>query len=314
VFQIPSGKTFSNFYELGKLVGHGSFGAVFECKHSSSTKGSSWIKKFLHKTPGPRSGSGSEKSHHPALVVKVLNKEIFVKNSWTSRFGSRGLELALNCDHPNIVRYYQFLEDDERNFAVMQRYFGNDLFDWIKQQPKKVSEESASSVMHQILSAISKVHELECIHCDIKAENFIFEDKQNKGKLKLVDFGNALADDSRPIAGTTGYCAPEVFTGNFTSKIDIFSAGVILFVLLTKEMPFDSRSIEQYKISIERAKTEGLWKVLNLRGDRLRDASENAKDLLSKMLCLDPDDRISSSEALTHPWFPSSHTVENRPI
>ena len=108
----------------------------------------------------------------------------------------------------------------------------------------------------------------------------------------------------RPVQGTTGYCAPEVYTGVYNEKADLFSAGVVLFVLLTCEMPFDCGTAERYRAAVQGVEEEGgVWRVVNRRSDRLRGVSDEGKELVERLLEPNPQKRISAKQALHHRWF-----------
>ena len=105
------------------------------------------------------------------------------------------------------------------------------------------------------------------------------------------------------MVGTTGYCPPEVFSGFYTEKVDLFSAGVLLFIMVAGEMPFECRDVQQYQASLELARRDGIWEVLNMKGDRLRNCSRACRDLIGILLSLDEHCRPSAEEALLHDWF-----------
>ena len=208
----------------------------------------------------------------------------------------------------------------------MDRYTGQDLFDYVMEH-RPLSEPRASAIMTQVLKAVSYIHNLHAIHRDIKPENFMFESKSPNANLKLVDFGSCTCESSfthyppsssilplkrRAIVGTTGYCPPEVFTGIYNEKVDLFSSGVLLFIMVTGEMPFECRDLGQYQASLERAKRDGLWKVLNMKGDRLRECSAECKDLIAQLLCINEASRPSAASALLHPWIETSSSVNRR--
>ena len=317
VFQIPPDRTFSEYYDLGREIGKGSFGSVFECQVAAKKpiKQSLWQRltsRFSNDTKHAKS------SLAVPLACKVLSKARIETQGWIERFGIQGLSAALNHSHPNVVQYFQFLEDSDKMYVIMSRFSGSDLFDFVIDN-RPLSEQDIRRLLRQILSAVSFVHSLHCIHRDIKTENFVFE----QGKLKLVDFGSCEWDNERDeevapgsmqiasvlrtkprsVVGTTGYCAPETFIHLYDEKVDVFSVGVILFILATGQMPFECRTVQQYVKSLENAKEMGLWTVLNVKGDRLKGRSDGLRDLLEKMLALDPGQRWNAQAALGHEWL-----------
>jgi calcium-dependent protein kinase len=204
----------------------------------------------------------------------------------------------------------------------MERMYGCDLFEWIL-DVNPFSEAEAAELFRQVLEAIAFVHANHAVHADIKPENFMFDQdrlsQEFKPRLVLVDFGSCIFDPStlppsdesscilplkpRPVQGTTGYCAPEVYSSVYNEKADLFSAGVLLFILLTCEMPFDCSTAERYRAAVQSLEKEGLWRIVNRRSDRLRGVSEEARDLVGRLLEPDPNKRISARQALSHSWF-----------
>ena len=327
VFHIPQGKSFGDFYHLGEEIGHGSSGTVFDCSAtkviSNVTVRSSWISKLLSRLVSAKSNTGEK----PTLACKILMKTGCDSKGWLEKFGLRGIQAALATSHPCIVRYHEFIEDSTNMYAVMDRYSGQDLFDYVMQH-RPLSEPRASAIMTQVLKAISYIHNIHAIHRDIKPENFMFESKSPCANLKLVDFGSCTCESivtpnpntssilplkRRSIVGTTGYCPPEVFSGIYNEKVDLFSAGVLLFIMVTGEMPFECRDVNQYQASLDRAKRDGVWKVLNMKGDRLRDCSGECKELIEQLLSIDESLRPSAAVTLDHIWFQNANLFRSRP-
>jgi len=165
---------------------------------------------------------------------------------------------------------------------------------------KFFSEKGAANIMRQLLSAVAYCHSKKVVHRDLKLENLLFSSHDKDAALKIIDFGAAqvLNSDIKLSAriGTPLYIAPEVLSGEYTKSCDIWSCGVILYILLSGLPPFSaSCEAELYK-KIKRAQyklTGPRWKVL----------SKEAKDLVHRMMKRDPERRYSALEALNHPWI-----------
>ena len=144
-------------------------------------------------------------------------------------------------DHPNIVKLYEIYYDKARYYAVMEYCAGGELFDQIVKKPY-YSESDAAVVMKQLLSAVSYIHAMGITHRDIKPENLLLDSKEGN-QIKLVDFGSSQVLTKGQMlkerVGTPYYMAPEILAGSYNEKCDIWSCGVILFLLLSGETPFD---------------------------------------------------------------------------
>ena len=156
-----------------------------------------------------------------------------------------------------------------------------------------MSELEAASEIKKVLSALQYCHSQGIMHRDIKPENIMFGEG---GDIRLIDFGFAVACNNRrahlPVAGTPYYIAPEVLDSAYGVECDIWSLGVVIYQLLTGQMPFDGKNLDGIFNSIRKGKF-----VLPLY------LSEQARDLISKMIVKNPNDRITAFEALKHPWI-----------
>eukprot|EP00929_Paragymnodinium_shiwhaense_P123508 TRINITY_DN9746_c0_g1_i2.p1 TRINITY_DN9746_c0_g1~~TRINITY_DN9746_c0_g1_i2.p1 ORF type:complete len:470 (-),score=67.04 TRINITY_DN9746_c0_g1_i2:166-1575(-) len=165
---------------------------------------------------------------------------------------------------------------------------------------KQFNEAQAAQASYQMLLAISYLHSHNIVHCDIKLENFLYDSTGDQANLKLIDFGFSKMWDHRHAIhskrGTPSYTAPEVFIGDFTDKCDLWSLGVVVFILLGGHSPFPMRD---EKVCRERIlKGDITW-----REDRWCHLSANALDFVKRLLVTNPDKRMSADEALQHPWL-----------
>ena len=174
-----------------------------------------------------------------------------------------------------------------------------DLFEKIASQQKFIKGE-AVSLIEELLRALNHCHHLGIIHRDIKPENIVYS---NDGTLKLIDFGLAIKEKSYSVKGIVGsqhYIAPEIVKGGlFTTACDIWSLGVVMYVLLCGFLPIVGNSTEEIFENVKSFKTpdftDKVWKPI----------SNEAKDLLTKLMDPNHKTRITAEEALEHPWFKS---------
>jgi len=159
--------------------------------------------------------------------------------------------------------------------------------------------------MRQLLSCINYLHSVGIVHCDLKPENILLEDNRELQQLKIIDFGFAQeinkADNQRlsKTWGTPHYSAPEVFEGDYCEKVDLWSAGVICYLLLSDEFPFWGETREELIQVIKQGN-------LSFTTSTWDNVSDSAKDFISKLLTVEEDKRLSADEALSHPWIQQS--------
>uniref|UniRef100_A0A6B2LAQ8 non-specific serine/threonine protein kinase n=1 Tax=Arcella intermedia TaxID=1963864 RepID=A0A6B2LAQ8_9EUKA len=199
-------------------------------------------------------------------------------------------------DHKNIVKMYDIFEDHEHYYVVMELVSGGELFDQIVEKGF-FPEEEACQLIKQILSALTYLEQHKICHRDLKPENLIFTDETHT-TLKLIDFGEAksYADGLiREYVGTTDYMAPEIIKGGeYDNRVDLWSLGVIAFVMLCGFPPWEGENESEVFVNIMTLRYEfpsPEWDAV----------SEDAKDFIRQLL-VEMDDRLTAKEARLHPW------------
>eukprot|EP00801_Mesodinium_rubrum_P003161 Mrub_03161.p1 GENE.Mrub_03161~~Mrub_03161.p1 ORF type:complete len:463 (+),score=141.88 Mrub_03161:81-1391(+) len=211
------------------------------------------------------------------------------------------LGILKKLDHPNIVKLYEYYEDQKCVYLVMEMLRGGELFDRIVAQ-SYLDEKLARQVFNQITRSLNYCHKCNIVHRDLKPENFMTVDKDS-WDIKLIDFGlaknyKATADLLTTKAGTPYYIAPEVLTGKYDHMCDIWSLGVILYIMLCGYPPFRGETDQEILLRVKKGKFE-------FDGEEWEYISKDAKDLVSQMLVLDPSKRITAEDILSHNWFAS---------
>lgn len=231
------------------------------------------------------------------VAIKVIPKE----NS-PNHFLMEEVKILSEVDHPNIIKYLKHYESEKYLYVVTEYCAGGDLFQKIIDQGK-FSEDEAVTVMEELLRAINHCHHLGIIHRDLKPENILYTTKRT---LKLIDFGISVKSNStanEKLAGTAQYIAPEIFVDEiYTTACDIWSLGVIMHVLLSSCLPISGDSLGQIELRVMR------YGGPTFKLKVWEKVSEEAKDLLKRMLDPDHKTRITAAEALKHPWFTSRTT------
>ena len=171
-------------------------------------------------------------------AVKIMRKNKIQKSDWTRlRYE---IDILKNLDHPNILRLYETIEDNNSIYLVTEICEGGELFDEILAR-NRFEEKDAAPIMKQLLSAINYCHKKNVCHRDLKPENVLLDSK-DKQTIKVIDFGTSqvFANEEKMelVLGTAYYIAPEILSGKYDEKCDMWSIGVILYILLSGEPPF----------------------------------------------------------------------------
>ena len=261
-------------YKIICKLGKGSFGSVFKVKHKIT--GEVRAMKIIKNT--------SVDDKFEADNVKFL-KEI---------------QVLKELDHPNIIKIFEYYVDNKNHYIITELLTGGELYESII-KCHRFNEKKAAFIMKQILSALNYLHSKGIVHRDIKPENILVQNndkKKNKTDeiyIKLIDFGASIFFKENEIlklkVGSPYYIAPEVLNKNYNEKCDIWSAGVVLYVMLIGKFPFVGQTSQKLFESIKtgKYKTEGKeWEAISIE----------AKELIGKMLEIDKDKRLSASECL----------------
>ncbi|XP_054709772.1 LOW QUALITY PROTEIN: serine/threonine-protein kinase DCLK1-like [Uloborus diversus] len=266
--KIPSEIT--KKYDIGKIIGDGNFAVVHECTNKLS--GTEYALKVIDKN------KCKGKEHMIASEVAILRR----------------------VKHVNIVQLVEEFDFENDLYLVMELVKGGDLFDAIA-SATKYTEKDASLMVHNLGSALFYLHSLNIVHRDIKPENLLVVEHENGTRsIKLGDFGLAVEATKLlyTVCGTPTYVAPEILaeTG-YGLKVDVWAAGVITYILLCGFPPFVSQTNDQVELfdqilAGEYEFTKPFWD----------DVSDSAKELITMMLQVDPQDRYSAADILEHPW------------
>ena len=263
-------------YEVLKQLGKGGYGKVYEVKNI-------------------KTGEIRACKHLSKLNIKNLEKF------------RREIEILKKMDHPNIIKLYEVYESERSLYLIMEECKGGEIFDRIIQhiQEKKMySEKDAAIIFEQVMSCIAYCHNRNICHRDLKPENLLYlnagDEKDNR--IKVIDFGLSQACDRlKTKVGTAYYVSPEILSGNYTHLCDIWSAGVILYILLSGDPPFNGANDNEIYTKIAQMKfsfPERKWKNI----------SNDAKDLLCHMI-VPENERYTAEQVLNHPWFKNASDV-----
>jgi len=211
--------------------------------------------------------------------------------------------------HSHIVQFVDWFESRDKYYIVTQLATGGELFDRICEQGK-FTEKDASQTILQVLDAVDYLHSKNVVHRDLKPENLLYLTTDPDSDLVLADFGIAKMLDAKDevlttMAGSFGYAAPEVMQKKGHGKpVDMWSLGVITYTLLCGYSPFRSENLQDLIDECTNAKVifhERYWK----------DVSEDAKNFIRHLLQPNPDDRVTSSQALQHPWLTGENATDH---
>ncbi len=250
-------------------LGEGTFGTVIKAKHKLTNE---------------------------LVAIKIIPKISFLKNDDLKK----EVEILKELDHPNIIKIFEFYDNDSDFYIVQELCNGGDLFSKIKDEGGQ-PEITTGIIIFQILSAVYYLHQRNIMHRDLKLENILIENTKysNNIYVKVIDFGTAkfcTKDKEKEITGTPFYIAPEVLNGNYSEKCDSWSIGVILYAVLSGKLPFGGSNKFEVFSNIKNG-------YYDLKIYPFTIVSAEIKDLIKKLLIINPESRLSVKDALEHPFF-----------
>ncbi|PSS15842.1 Calcium-dependent protein kinase [Actinidia chinensis var. chinensis] len=271
------------YYNLGRTLGQGHFGTTFLC-----------VEK----------GTGKEYACKSIAKRKLLTEDDMDDVR-------REIEIMHHLSgHQNVISIKGAYEDAVEVHVVMELCTGGELFDRIL-NVGHYTERKAAELARTIVSVIETCHSLGVMHRDLKPENFLFVNEQENSPLKTIDFGLSVffkpGEIFRDVVGSPYYVAPEVLGKRYGPEADVWSAGVIIYILLCGVPPFWGETEQEIFQNV-------LHDDLDFSSDPWPNISESAKDLVRKMLVRDPRRRLTAQEALCHPWVQDDGMAPDKPL
>lgn len=253
-------------YVLGETIGQGAYGKV---------------KLATHRKTGQK------------VAVKIIRLEKISKSKTTTKV-RREISILKSLQHPHIIRLYEVITTPTDIFMIMEYLQGGELFDYLSQNGR-IRQSLARRFFQQIICGVEYMHHFRVVHRDLKPENLLMDMDEN---VKIADFGlSNLTTDGHFLntsCGSPNYAAPEVILGRLYMgpEVDVWSCGVILFTMVVGRLPFDEDSIPALFSKIK----EGVYTMPN-------SLPSLTKDLISRMLVVDPLTRMTIPEIRQNPWF-----------
>ncbi|XP_057805255.1 calcium-dependent protein kinase 26-like [Salvia miltiorrhiza] len=270
-------------FNLGRKLGHGQFGTTYLCVEKETGK------EYACKSIAKRKLLTQEDVDDVRREVEILH------------------HLSGN---PNVVSIKGAYEDAMAVHVVMELCGGGELFDRILKRGH-YSEKKAAELTRTIVSVIETCHSLGVMHRDLKPENFLFVNEDEDSPLKTIDFGLSMffkpGDIFSDVVGSPYYVAPEVLCKQYGPEVDVWSAGVIVYILLCGVPPFWGETEQEIF-------DEVLNGAIDFTSDPWPQISESAKDLVRKMLLRDPKKRITAHQILCHPWVQVDGVAPDKPL
>ncbi|CAN6331832.1 unnamed protein product [Urochloa humidicola] len=270
-------------YTFGRELGRGQFGVTYLATHKPTGR------RYACKSIAAR-----KLAHRDD--VEDVRREVQIMHHLTG--------------HRNIVELRGAYEDRHSVNLVMELCEGGELFDRIIARGH-YSERAAAALCREIVSVVHSCHSMGVMHRDLKPENFLFLNKREDSPLKATDFGLSVffkpGEQFRDLVGSAYYVAPEVLKRRYGAEADIWSAGVILYILLSGVPPFWAENED----GIFDAVLQG---HIDFASDPWPSISNSAKDLVKKMLRQDPKERLTAAEILNHPWIREDGEAPDKPL
>ena len=261
-----------DYYDIKETLGKGKFGLVKAAEH---------------------------KKTHKRVAVKVMTKkEMTVQDVELQR---REIEILKMCQHPYIIRLLDIFENQDYIYIVMENLKGGDLFTYLEKRNFEIPEKRAKELSHQCATALYYLHSFGVAHRDLKPENILMVSDSDDSDLKIVDFGLSKIigpnESSLEPFGTLSYVAPEVLLQKpYGKEVDLWSLGVITYLLLSKVLPFDDdedKEIARQTIQDAPDFSFEPWDTV----------SNAAKDIVRRLLEKNRQKRPSLEQTLKHEWF-----------
>ncbi len=292
--EIARSRVVERYYHVGNVLGMGAFSTVYSC---------------------------SDLRTREMFAVKAIDKS---KACTRVDFSLREVDIMLRLCHPNVIETHDIFENISHLYLVIECMQGGELFDIIADSGH-LTEQQASQIIRDVISAVRYLHKNGIVHCDIKPENILCKTKTWPLNIKLCDFGLAgiveagqdTGTHSTMIGnpgyltakvGTPNYCSPELVRGQpYGTAVDMWACGVLLYIMLSGKMPFYGRDDKACLKMVATGRyqfPDREWRTI----------SNEAKSLVRGLLQVDPDKRLTADAALQHNWLKDPNAQSTAPI
>jgi len=294
-------------YKTLEVLGQGSMGSVSKVQIKEGTEGGSAF------NPKTKKGMPKQSSAMTLSQKRLKKVDYALKQIQLDKVSSVFLEELHNeidilkgMDHPNIVKAHEVYNHKKQIYIILELCDGGDLYTRLP-----FSEMEAAYISGKMMSAIKYMHDHGIVHRDLKFENIIFESTHPKAEIKVIDFGlskkfgNQATGLMHEGVGTLYSMSPQVLQGVYTSQADLWSAGVIIYMLLSSHRPFYSKKRRVMIDKIMRCDysfSKSYWEPI----------SDEAKDMISNLVVIDPKKRMDSTKALKHIWLSKEFKLSDR--
>ena len=257
-------------FDIGKPLGRGKFGSVYLAREKKS--------KFI-------------------VALKVLFKSQLVKSNVEHQL-RREIEIQSHLRHPHILRLYGYFHDETRVYLILEYAPKGEMYEELQKQ-KRFSEEVTATFVAELADALKYCHSKNVIHRDIKPENLLMG---LRGELKIADFGwsvHAPSSKRQTLCGTLDYLPPEMITGkNHDECVDLWTLGILCYEFLVGKPPFEAQSNQ-----------DTYRRITSLQYEFPAYVSDGARDLIRRLLQINPNHRLPLKEVLIHPWIKANVKV-----
>jgi len=300
----------SKYYEVVQLLGEGSMGSVSCARKKVDAVGGSAYTKMekglfgrmvKHKVQKPKDVIDDSNFKRYALKSIILSR---VSDDFIEELHNE-IAILQSLDHPNIVKAYEVYETSVNIYLVLEHCSGGDLY---RRVP--YSEKESAKIMGKLVSAITHMHQHQISHRDLKFENIMFENSTPNAEIKLIDFGlsKKVAPGKKYMTegvGTIYTMAPQVLRGIYTSQADMWSLGVIAYMLLSNTKPFYGKKRRHVVAKI----LKGQYKLYSPIWESI---SDEAKSFVEQLIQLEPSTRMNAEQALGHAWLGKEFALSER--
>jgi len=280
------GKKYKDCYEQFERIGKGSYGTVYRVRKIGDEEGVNYAAKVMQISDFKQSD------------VKRIKEEI---------------KIMKKLNHPDVMQLKDVFETKKKVVLIMDYCYGGHLLDRIT-RTTQYSEQTASRIVYRMAKVLKYLHRKGITHRDLKPENILFVNKSENSPIKVVDFGLSKYSSHGPFGktmktpcGTPTYVAPEVlFKNGYGSQVDMWSLGVILYVLLSGYPPFYGSTLPKLIMRIKRAEFDFNLPIF-------KSISQEAKDVISGLLKFDPKKRLTPDQLLCIPWVCGNASKDTLP-